>query len=410
MKKKLLCTMTLIFMLVMAACQSSEGNNGSNPTTATEASKVPKSTKAPEATPTPEPTEAPIIPIYTEEELKGMLNTSQSNEKYSYFIRWNEEWSYYVELTKCKNTTTIPAHIDGIPVKVVGSGIYPIYESDGKFYSLTVPEGVEYIADSALSGSRNLSSVKLPSTVIGIGAGAFSRTPWENSLEEEYTILGDGILYAVNLDEGATKVVIPDGVKRIYEKVFWYDTSLEQIEIPDSVISIGKYAFGAPGYGGTKWYKNLEEDFVIIGDGVLIKAPVEGATELVLPDGVKDISYGLFEEHETLERIVLPEGITVIPKKAFFSCDALTTIELPDGLKCIEEDAFADCFYLEEIGIPESVTRIDPNAFARNLWRCNNLNVIGTVGSYAETYVNNYMEEYEEAYIKGITMTFQVSE
>lgn len=216
-------------------------------------------------------------------------------------------------------------------------------------------------------------------------------------------------MYAANLDKNAKTATIPDGVKRIYDEVFYDYTALEQIEIPGSVISIGKNAFGTTSYG-TKWYKNLTDDFVIVGDGVLIKANVDGVAELVLPDGVKDISYGLFEEHETLESIVLPEGITVIPEGVFFSCDALRSVTLPNSLKYIEADAFADCFYLEEITIPESVIRIDISSFERKLWRYDNLNVIGKAGSYAEQYVNEYTKYNEGSYIKGITMTFQVGE
>lgn len=305
MKKIQFALVLVTLMLCLNGCTTSVGQNTQNSTIApTEqplSEKKDESNKEfveknEETTATPVPTEDPIVPAFSEEELATMVNTNQTNGEYEYFIRWNAEWSYYIELVRCFEAT-IPAYIDGIPVKVLGSGSYPIYESDGTFYSITVPEGVAYISNYALRDSRNLKKVNLPDSVISIGEDAFAGTPWESSLEEEYTIVGDGILYAANLDKNAKTATIPDGVK--------------------------------------------------------------------------DISYGLFEEHKTLESIVLPEGITVIP---------------------------------------ESVIRIDISSFERKLWRYDNLNVIGKAGSYAEKYVNEYTEYNEESYIKGITMTFQVSE
>ncbi len=71
--------------------------------------------------------------------------------------------------------------------------------------------------------------------------------------------------------EVAENVVIPDTingypVKGIDNEVFMNMTDIINIIIPDTVSHIGYNAFK-----GTKWYENLNDEFVIAGDKVLIK-------------------------------------------------------------------------------------------------------------------------------------------
>ena len=59
-------------------------------------------------------------------------------------------------------------------------------------------------------------------------------------------------------------VVLPDGLTEI-GRIAFCGSALEEIEIPDSVERIGPDAFG-----GTPWLDAQTDEFIIVGDGVLI--------------------------------------------------------------------------------------------------------------------------------------------
>lgn len=93
--------------------------------------------------------------------------------------------------------------------------------------------------------------------------------------------------------------------------MFW-GASIERINIPNTVKSIGEGAFS---------FSSLNE--------------------LVLSDESKLESIGekAFEEAADLQTLRLPEGVVSIPKRAFYWCK-LSTIELPASIKYIGEQAF----------------------------------------------------------------------
>lgn len=81
-----------------------------------------------------------------------------------------------------------------------------------------------------------------------------------------------------------------------------------------------------------------------------------------LPSSINSIGQYAFEG-QNLTSITIPEGITEIPDKCFWYCTKLTTVSLPEGLEIIGESAFEKCTLLSAINIPNSCTKIDGYAF-----------------------------------------------
>ena len=121
----------------------------------------------------------------------------------------------------------------------------------------------------------------------------------------------------------------------IDDSAFAYNTYLESITIPDSVIYVGEYAF----------YQ------------------VRKLSEVSLGSGITEIERSVFSQCTALTKVTLPQSITEINDYAFRNCTSLTDIELPDGVSEIGDYAFSGCSGLTEIFIPLSVEKIGMRAF-----------------------------------------------
>lgn len=93
---------------------------------------------------------------------------------------------------------------------------------------------------------------------------------------------------------GLQSVVIPDGVTSIGNGAFYHCDNLSDVTIPESVTVIEENAFAH-----TPWLENWmaegTEDFLIVGDGILLA--YRGSEEdLELPPEVKSIAPGAFRD------------------------------------------------------------------------------------------------------------------
>ena len=168
---------------------------------------------------------------------------------------------------------------------------------------------------------------------------------------------------------GITSIEIPDSVTVIGERAFWGCERLSSIEIPDSVIEIGESAFYQ--CTGIKDYKvsNNNPNYCSI-KGVLYS---KDKTKLIrvpcdrdcfeIPNSVKEIGDGAFEDCKSLTSIEISDSVTVIGERAFANCTRLTSIVIPNSVTKIDWEAFWGCESLTSIMIPGSVTEIWRYAF-----------------------------------------------
>ena len=149
----------------------------------------------------------------------------------------------------------------------------------GKGSSVTIPDCVRSIGDSAFSECNSLAALNLPDGLTSIGNNAFSEC---KSLE------------TLNL---------PDGLTSIGNRAFSKCKSLETMNLPDRVKSIGISAFS--------YCKSLKT--------------------LNLPAGVTSIGYSAFLACASLETLNLPDGVKSIGNSAFSRCNSLETLYIPQG-------------------------------------------------------------------------------
>lgn len=271
-------------------------------------------------------------------------------------------------------TLKIPAKIGDYKVAAIEAG-----EGWGNPTTIEIPNTVERIGANAFSGCGTVVYVKIPNSVKRIGAHALEDTLWFRTMmdnqEEEFIVVGDGVLIGY-CGDGAT-IVLPDKVQcvssafygntkvtsvtmndsvtLIEAEAFANATSLVHIAVPDSVTEIGSDAFE-----NTPWLNGISEEFVIVGDGVLVD--YNGESERVnIPGEVKVIS-DAFEDSRTLREVSIPGSVKTIGDNAFANCTKLEKINISNGLENIGVNAFKSCG-ITSIKLPDSVKLVKEMAF-----------------------------------------------
>lgn len=82
-----------------------------------------------------------------------------------------------------------------------------------------------------------------------------------------------------------------------------------------------------------------------------------------LPDSLLIIGKMAFSRCVKLKSINLPNGLIRICEGAFMGCEALENIIFPETLQVIEKQAFYGCFSLKEITLPAFVAEVQASAF-----------------------------------------------
>ena len=208
--------------------------------------------------------------------------------------------------------------------------------------SITIPDSVTEIANEAFYVANNLSSCTLPNntsfTVINVKA--FEQT-------------------------GLISITIPTTVTKLVTDCF-KQTKLTSIEIPDSVTEIGTSAFE------NSWYMTsctlpINDDFTVIPEACF-SGPDAGTdftplTSITIPNSVITIGEFAFKKCLNMTSCTLPnnDDFMVIPTKCFDG-SGLTSITIPNTVTSLGDRCFRNSG-LTSITIPNSVTIIYVNAF-----------------------------------------------
>ena len=151
---------------------------------------------------------------------------------------------------------------------------------------------------------------------------------------------------------------IPDSVTSIGRYAFYGCTSLTSVTIPGSVTSIGVYAFDSC---ASLISVTIPDGVTSIGDSAFDYCT--SLTSVTIPGSVTSIGDSVFYHCTSLASVTIPDSVTSIGRYAFAYCKSLTSVAIPDGVTSIGEKAFSQCTSLTSVAIPDSVTSIGERAF-----------------------------------------------
>ena len=134
------------------------------------------------------------------------------------------------------------------------------------------------------------------------------------------------------------------------------------IQIPNTVTSIGSYAFSNTAISGSLL---IPSSVTEIGEGAFKNC--RSITDLSLPSNLKRIGNSVFYACGFVGKLTIPNSVTEIGDYAFYDCNSLNKdLILSENLKKIGSYAFARCTKFSEgnLTIPNSVTEIGDGAFS----------------------------------------------
>ena len=173
-------------------------------------------------------------------------------------------------------------------------------------------------------------------------------------------------------------MVLPATLKSIATYAFEDCDNFKNIIIPEGVTSVGTYAFyGCDALQTVKWPSTATtiRDYTFCQSGI---------KSIEIAEGVTTIGYAAFQE-AGLDTLECPSTLTSIEGYAFYNCASLSAVEFNEGLESLKDRAFYNCDALKEITLPSTLNYCD-----RPFYDSNNIKAVTCLALFPPTLENNY--------------------
>ncbi len=179
----------------------------------------------------------------------------------------------------------------------------------------------------------------------------------------KYTYNDDDTLTITAYNGSETLVDIPSEIKgsrvtAIGNKAFYSNKTIQQVNIPDTVLTIGEQVFYNCDY-----LNNVKLSDNLTSLGYHAFASCDSLYNITLPASLTKIGYAPFDA-SGLVTVEFEQGTTKICESTCSSARKLKYVNIPDSVTIIEKGAFSSCSGLEEIIIPGSVKTVSSGAFS----------------------------------------------
>ena len=173
----------------------------------------------------------------------------------------------------------------------------------------------------------------------------------------DVTSIGDDAFFDCN---ALTSINIPSSVTSIGQFAFEDCSALTSINIPNSVTSIGDNAFrgcsALTSFSVDASNPNYSSQGMMLfnKDKTQLVEALGSLSSYDIPNSVTSIGYYAFYGCSALTSINIPNSVTSIGHYAFYNCSALTSINIPNSVTSIGYYAFYNCSALKSVLIHAS--------------------------------------------------------
>ena len=253
------------------------------------------------------------------------------------------------------------------------SGTLEISRYNGDAVNIEIPSSyhgkkVAYISKEAFRGS-DIESVTFPDSIVSIGESAFNECEKLSSVK-----FGKGLEYlGMFAFRGCVKlesVEFSSELKSFDASAFLDCENLKEIKLGDKAefTDVNGVIFSKD--QTTAVWSPADKDLASFD----------------YPQSVKKYGAFFFYGHDEITSFDFPDGTEAVERGVLAECKNLAKVTLPQSVKRIDHSAFYDCKSLKTINLPEAISSIGDSVFSCD--GIKNLDTVLTVKK--DTYAYNY--------------------
>ncbi len=239
---------------------------------------------------------------------------------------------------------------------------------------VTIPESVTSIGDYAFCNCSGLTEVNFNATACTSAGSSLSSSAFSGCSNIPTINFGDNVTiipaYLCYNLVGLKEITIPNSVTSIGNDAFYNCTKLTEVNFNATACTSAGSSSAAAFNGCSKLsMMNIGDNVTIIP--AYLCCNLVGLKEITIPNSVTSLgSYAFYNCSGLTGELTISESMTSISNYAFSGCTGLTSVTIPNSVISIGGYAFSSCTKLSEVTIPESVTSIGDYVFysCSRLW------------------------------------------
>ena len=219
-------------------------------------------------------------------------------------------------------------------------------------YNIEIPTELN---DIRVTGLGDYSFAVDADSDAGYPGNSLCRNIHSVTIPESVTSIGK---YAFARCSSLTSLKLGENIKTIGDHAFYYCIKLESVTIPQSVTFMGDRAFT-----GCAQLNSLTINDAAISIGDWTFDECYKLTTLSLGEKIKTIGDYAFYDCRILNNVTIPQSVTSIGDHAFGCCYGMDSFTIKDATTSIGKYAFSDCQSLTTLSLGENITTIGDDAF-----------------------------------------------
>ena len=228
----------------------------------------------------------------------------------------------------------------------------PVDSASTVSYNIEIPTELN---DIRVTGLGDYSFAVDADSDAGYPGNSLCRNIHSVTIPESVTSIGK---YAFARCSALTSLKLGENIKTIGDHAFYYCIKLESVTIPQSVTFMGDRAFT-----GCAQLNSLTINDAAISIGDWTFDECYKLTTLSLGEKIKTIGDYAFYDCRILNNVTIPQSVTSIGDHAFGACYGMNSFTIKDATTSIGKYAFSDCQSLTTLSLGENITTIDDDAF-----------------------------------------------